>query len=94
MRVAGHVRPPSGSAVHGELLEKNEAKYRLEIECARLANELKVSIGTSEGLDGVASWRTHTTSKFEEGSFRRAHPDLHAAFTHPVQQRAFRLLWS
>jgi hypothetical protein len=81
-------------ALHRELLEKNEAKYLLEVECARLANELKVSIGTSEGLDGVASWRTHTVSKFDEASFRKAHPDLHGAFSHPVRQRTFRLLWS
>ena len=61
-------------AVGRELLEKNEAKYLLEIECARLAIELKVSIGTAEGLEGVAGWRTHTVSRFDEGAFRRAHP--------------------
>jgi hypothetical protein len=81
-------------AVHRELLEKNEAKYLLEIECARLSNQLKVGIGTSEGLDGLASWRTHTVSKFDEAAFRQAHPDLHAAFSHPARQRTFRLLWA
>jgi Meiotically up-regulated gene 113 len=81
-------------ATHQALLKAREEKYRLEVECERLENELKVAIGTTAGLDGIATWKTHTVTRFDEASFRREQPELHAAFSRPLRQRTFRLLWS
>jgi Meiotically up-regulated gene 113 len=92
----GPARPPDDRerGLHRELLEARESRSRWKFECDRLENELKARIGTSEGIEGIASWTTHTKTTFDEASFRKEHPELHAAFSRPVRLRRFVLLWS
>jgi hypothetical protein len=88
-------RPPTEHEceLHRDVVEKREAKYLAEHECDRAENELRVAIGTSEGLDGLASYKTYTISRFDEAAFKLKFPEQHAAFCRPTQQRTLRLLW-
>jgi T5orf172 domain. len=79
--------------LHRELVDAREDKYRAEVKCARIENRLKVRTGTSEGLVGLVSWRTHTRTSFDETAFRSEHPELHASYLRTSRQRTFRLLW-
>jgi Meiotically up-regulated gene 113 len=81
-------------ALHRELLEAREEKYRLEVKCARLENRLRVRTGTSEGLIDLVSWRPHTVTRFDERQFRLSYPELHESYLRTSRQRTFRLLWS
>jgi Meiotically up-regulated gene 113 len=80
--------------LHRELLDAREEKYRAEVKCARIENKLRVRTGTSEGLIGLVSWRRHTVTRFDEASFRREQPELHASYSRTGRHRTFRLLWA
>jgi hypothetical protein len=88
-------RPPTEweLELHREVLVKRQAKYRAEVECNQAENAYKVAIGTSEGIQGQSSWATDEISDFDEGRFKREHPETYAAFCRPVPRRTLRLLW-
>jgi len=73
------------------LLPVCEENYRTGAEKARLENQLKLAIGTAEALDGVATWRSHTRTKFDEAWFKSEQPDVWRAFRRESRTRRFEL---
>jgi hypothetical protein len=63
--------------LHPQLLEVREALDGLELERARLETALKLAIGTGDGLDGIASWKSHCVQRFGTAAFQVAEPLLH-----------------
>lgn len=91
----GPSRPPTGQerALHREVLEARQAKYRAELRCNQAENAYKVAIGTSEGLEGHASWPSEVIPDFDEARFKREHPETYGAFCRSIPRRTLRLLW-
>ncbi len=77
--------------MHRRLLQVREAEHGLVIERTRFENELKLVIGTAAGLDGIATWKSHSVKKFDEASFKRTEPDLYEAFVREARTRKFLL---
>jgi hypothetical protein len=73
------------------LLHWRENKYKAEIECERNENRLKLTIGASAGIDGLATWKSHLVARFDQGAFKLAEPDLYQAFVREARQRDLRL---
>src|SRR5207244_8629628 len=61
--------------LHQLLLQAREAKYGADAECEHLENELKLAIGTSPGLEGLATWMTYTRTSLDEQAFKLAEPE-------------------
>jgi len=81
-------------ALRRRVVEKREAKYRAEFECDLAEFAYKAAMGTSEGIEGVGSWKTIVVQEFDRAAFREAHEDLYGAYVRPRPQRRFRVLWS
>lgn len=89
-------RPPTEEdrTLHRRVLEKREAKYQADYECELAENAYKAAVGTSEGIEGLVSWKQLVVPDFDEAAFRKDHSELYGAYVRPRRQRRFRLLWS
>ena len=77
-----------------QLLQVREALDDLELQREQLETALKLAIGTAAGLDGLASWKTHSTQRFDTDTFKVAEPVLYSQYVHDSRVRTFRLLTS
>lgn len=88
------VTPDQGHwQTYHRLVKVREAQDALELERRRLETDLKLAIGTASELDGLATWKTHMSPRFDEAEFRAAEPALYAAFLREKPIRTFRLRW-
>lgn len=71
-----------------------EAKA-LDAEAATLRERVQLAMRDASSLtrDGhaLATWKTQTASRFDQGAFRSAHPDLFDQFKRASESRVFRL---
>jgi hypothetical protein len=70
-------------------LLQQEAILRAQIEM--IYDTLKVSIGTADGIKGVATWRSHEVSRLDQRAFRLDHEDLYHLYLTPSMQRPFKV---
>ena len=63
-----------------ELLKVRADKARIEIEEERLELAIKLAIGNAKGIDGVATWETRDSSRFDVQRFKAEHPDQYASY--------------
>jgi hypothetical protein len=56
-----------------------------------LENQLKVAIGTHEGIKGVATWKSQLSKRFQQSDFKEEHPELFERFVAVTRTRFFRL---
>ena len=89
----GTILKPTQAAVekYQALRKIREDIYRMTNERVRLENDLKLTIGEFDGLDGIITWRTDTTSVFDEAAFRSQHRELYESFIQVKQVRRFLL---
>jgi T5orf172 domain-containing protein len=73
------------------LLEVREAEYTARLGRVRLENTLKLKIGTSDGLEGIASWKTQPRHDFDEQRFKLEHLQMWRAFQRECTVRTLRL---
>jgi hypothetical protein len=74
------------------LLQACQDEHHICTHRARLENELKLTIGKADGLDGVATWKSHLVTRFDATAFKRAEPDLYQTFLRESRARQFHLL--
>jgi Meiotically Up-regulated Gene 113 (MUG113) protein len=81
---------------HGEiyerLLQARQERDKLNYECERLEAKLKLAIRTAAGIEGIATWKAHSTKRFDQEAFGNEYPDLHDAFMRESLSRVFKLL--
>ena len=77
---------------HRMLVRVREEEYRLGVDRLRLETDLKLIIGTAACLDGIATWKNHGVTRFDEESFKDAEPDMYKMFLKRSRVRRFRLL--
>jgi hypothetical protein len=84
------------AAIYERLLQAREQEDRWHYERLHLENRLKLAIGTAAGLEGMISWKTRTKQKFDQTSFRTAHPTLYEQYSVTIYERAFvpRVSWA
>ena len=85
-KVRSHYPLPSPNVDEREMLDRLPGFRR------RLEWTLKLRIGTADGLDGIATWRTITSRRFDADAFGRDHPDLRDAYLRDSRTRRFDLL--
>jgi hypothetical protein len=68
-----------------------EALDGLELKRRELEAEFKITIGAAAGLEGIATWRTQSFSRFDQDSFRSTQPDVYRLFLLQERRRHFRL---
>jgi hypothetical protein len=70
-------------------LLQQEAILRAQIE--KIYDKWKVSIGTADGIKGVATWRSHEVSRLDQRAFRLDHEDLYNLYLTPSTQRPLKV---
>jgi len=73
------------------VLELRATEDNTRIRRELLENESKLVIGQADGLDKLATCKSHTVKKLDESAFKLAEPKLFETFVHTLMQRAFRL---
>ena len=75
-----------------QIHQLREEEFRVSKRRELLENELKVAIGTSAGIDGLATWRSHMQDSFDRERFKADHPELFKAYVHPKVTRMLKLV--
>jgi hypothetical protein len=55
-----------------------------------LENKLKVAIGTSDGLDGLATWRLQARDVLDQAALKAEQPEMHNRYLKTSRVRVFR----
>jgi len=81
--------------VYSRLLQVREAQDRLKVQRQFFESKLKISIGTSTGLEGLATWKGKWGQHFDLPGLRKAEPDIYARlferFGDETYRRTFRI---
>ncbi len=77
--------------IYRRLIEIRAAEYSLNLDRTQAENQLKLVIGKSDGLERLATWKSHEVKRFDEAAFKLAEPKLFEAFVRASVQRKFRL---
>jgi len=72
-----------------QLLSAREAWCRADADKTRLESKLKLVMGTAAELKGVATWRTHATTRLEEAALKAAEPEVWRTFRRESRVRRF-----
>jgi hypothetical protein len=68
-------------------VEQDDATVRRQL----VEYDLKLAIGTADGLKGLVTWKTETKNTFNLEAFKTEHPQMYTMFVRPVMSRIFRL---
>lgn len=77
--------------IYRELCEVRSQIDMLEWRRKHLENQLKVIIAASEGIKGIATWKSQATKRFQQAQFKVDHPKLFEEYTVETRSRVFRL---
>jgi hypothetical protein len=75
-----------------QIRELREQEFRISKRRELLENELKVAIGTSAGIEGLATWKSHVQNTFDRERFKAEHPDIFNSYVHPKTMRTLQLI--
>ncbi len=82
---------PEVMEIYQELRELNDRTSILEFEKTVLVNKLKTRIGQADGIEGVATWKTQVSLRFDQTRLKEQEPDLFQRYQSETKQRSFRL---
>ena len=77
--------------IYKKLKVIREEEFRLQLRREFLENELKAAIGTSAGLQGIASWSSQLQKRFDSVLLKSENPSLNASYQKEKTVRIFRL---
>lgn len=78
--------------IYRRLRELREEEYRIARRRELLEYELKAIVGTADGLQGLALWKSHPQSRFDLTQFKSDHHDLYQGYVRQKLVRRFQLL--
>ncbi len=78
--------------IYKDLRRVKEEIASLEFEKEILENKLKNKIGDTDGIEGIASWKTQIRSFLQQESLKEQYPDIYRQFSIEKKFRFFRLL--
>jgi hypothetical protein len=79
-------------SMYHKLLEVREEQDGFTYQREFLENKLKLAIGRTDGLEGIATWKTQARERFDEAAFKVAHPELFKSYVSVSRMRFFRLI--
>ena len=77
--------------LYDRLREAVQQKYLLDREIELLVSKVKVAIGESRAIDGIASWDWRTRSTMDIKRFQQEEPSLYEEYRRDSSCRVFRL---
>ena len=89
----GLLLKPSDSdwSIYAKLLAVREEEDSFRYQRELLENKLKIAIGKSDGLDGIATWRAQSVERLDQNALKFAEPEIFKAFLKSSRVRVFRL---
>jgi hypothetical protein len=78
-------------ADYRDLLEVRVEEDKYHDRREMLENRLKLAIGCADGLEGIATWKSQVSDRFDLAAFRSDHPALFEQYVRPSPSRVFRL---
>ena len=89
----GSVKTPGNEeqSIYQELLELEEQSAKLDMRRDYLESRLKVAIGTAEVLDGIAVWKTQTSTRLDGSALKQQEPATYCRYLKDLKSRPFRL---
>lgn len=79
------------SARREEVAKLLEQEAILKARREKIYDEWKVSIGTADGIKGVATWRSQEVSRLDQRALRMDHEDLYHRYLTSSTQRPFKV---
>ncbi len=77
--------------IYSKLLAAREEEDTQRYQRQLLENKLKIAIGTADGLDGIATWRTQAVERLDQGAFKSAEPEIFKKYVKSSKTRVLRL---
>jgi len=89
----GSVKTPGNEeqSIYQELLVLEEQSAKLDMRRDYLESRLKVAIGTAEVLDGIAVWKTQTSTRLDGSALKQQEPETFGRYLKESKSRPFRL---
>lgn len=67
--------------------DEDHARYRRQL----LENKLKIAIGRSDGLEGIATWKPQAIERLDVTALKRGEPDIFKTYSKTSRTRVLRL---
>jgi len=78
-------------SIYSSLLAAREEEDTYRYQRQLLENKLKIAIGRSDGLDGIATWRTQVAERLDQAALKSAQPDIFRMYIKTSRTRVLRL---
>ena len=78
-------------SMYSSLLAVREEEDTYRYQRQLLENKLKIAIGRSDGLDGIATWKTQTVERLDQAALKSAQPDIFKIYSKTARMRVLRL---
>lgn len=78
-------------SIYNNLLAAREEEDNYHYQRLLLENKLKIAIGRSDGLDGIATWRTQAVERLDQAALKSAQPDIFKMYLKTSRTRVLRL---
>ena len=78
-------------SIYSSLLLAREEEDAYRYQRQLLESKLKIAIGRSDGLDGIATWRTQVFERLDQVALKSAEPDTFRRYAKSSRMRVFRL---
>jgi len=78
-------------SIYSKLLAAREEEDSYHYQRQLLENNLRIAIGRSDGLNGIATWRPQVVERLDQGAFKSAQPDVFRMYVKTSRQRVLRL---
>jgi len=79
-------------SIASSLLAAREEEDTYRYQRQLLENKLKIAIGRSDGLDGIATWRNQGVERLGQAALKSAQPDIFRMYSKTSRMRVLRLI--
>ena len=78
-------------SIYSSLLAAREEEDTYRYERQLFENKLRIAIGRSDGLEGIATWRTQAVERLDQAALKSAEPDIFRMYSKTSRMRVLRL---
>ena len=79
-------------SIYRELLGAREEEDGYHYQRLLLENKLKIAIGKSDGLDGIATWKIQERDRLDQAALKSEQPDIFRMYSKTSRTRVLRLM--
>jgi hypothetical protein len=78
-------------SIYSSLLAAREEEDTYRYQRHLLENKLKIAIGRSDGLDGIATWRMQAVERLDQAALKSTQPEIFKMYSKISRMRVLRL---